>query len=237
MKIKVKLPEKSKIVVEHGQKVDFNTPLAHTAQKRMIFIPIAEMMNFQPQQIFRYIKHAIGDQVHKGDILAENTSFFSTRQYLSEVSGVLREIKHDSGIIAIEQNQEENTTMNCFFIGEVDGIYDGYLELKVEDVHTTKLQEEAPYFGALIYYLDPSITYSDEDLEGVCVFAPEFNELDSIKMEALGAQGLITRTKFSSNGLLHQIILQDEKDFDHIKKKGYPYVLIGHEPMTVIFYK
>jgi len=231
------MPEKSKIVVEPRQKVDFNTPLAHTTKKSTIFIPIAEMLNFDPEQIFRHIKHAIGDPIHKDDILAENKSLFSTRQYLSEVSGILREIKHDSGIIAIEQDQEENTTINCFFLGEVDGIYDGYLELKVEDVHTTKLQEKAPYFGAAIYYLDPSISYSDDDLEGVCVFAPEFNELDSVKMEALGAQGLITRTKFSSNGLLHQIILQDEKDFDYIKKKGYPYVLIGHEPMTVIFYK
>lgn len=237
MKIKVKIPEKSKILVESGQKVDFNTPLAHTAKKNIISIPISEMLSFDPQQIFRHITHAIGDQIHKGDILAENKSLFSTRQYLSEVSGVLRDIKHDSGIIAIEQDREENTTINCFFIGEVDGIYDGYLELKVEDVHTTKLQEEAPYFGALIYYLDPSIAYSDEDLEGVCVFAPEFNELDSVKMEALGAQGLITRTKFVSDGPLHQIILQDEKDFDHIKKMDYHYVLIGHEPMTVIFYK
>lgn len=237
MKIKAKIPEKAKIVVKPGQKVDFTTPLAEIAEKQMIYIPIAEMMGFDSKNIFHHLKRVIGDQIQKGDVLAEIKSLFTTLQYLSEVSGILREIKHDTGIIAIEQKMNNNQVLNCFFIGEIVEVYDGYLELLVEDVHAVKLQEATPYFGASMYYLNPSGKYSDADLEGACVFAPEFDPMDTVKMETLGAQGLITKTKIPTETMIHKIVLQDEEDFDHIQKKEYPYVLIGHEPMTILFYK
>jgi len=237
MKIKVKIPEKAKIVVKSGQKVDFTTPLAETSEKKIISIPIAEMMGFDAKEIFQHLKYVIGDHIQKGDILAENKSFFTTRHYLSEVSGILREIKHDSGIISIEQESDTNNLINCYFTGKVDELCDGYLELLVEEVHTAKLQKDTPYFGASLFYLDPSGKYSDEDLEGSCVFASQFNPLDSVKMEALGAQGLITNASIPGETNICHIVLDDEKDFEHIKKKRYPYMLIGHEPLTIFFYK
>jgi len=237
MKIKAKIPEKAKIMVKPGQKVDFTTPLAETTEKQMIYIPIAEMLGFDAKNIFHHLKQVIGDQIQKGDVLAEKKSLFTTQQYLSEVSGILREIKHDTGIITIEKEMNNNHVLNCFFVGEISEVYDGYLELTVEDVHITKLQEETPYFGASMYYIDPTGKYSDADLDGACVFAPEFDPLDTVKIETLGAQGLITKTKFPSETVIHQIVLKDEKDFAHIQKKEYPYVLIGHEPMTILFYK
>lgn len=237
MKIKVKIPEKSKVVIKQGQKVNFSTPLAQILQKQMVYIPIADILSFDPKNIFHYLKQVIGDEIQKGDILAEHKNLFTTRQYLSEVSGILREIKHDTGIISIEQNKNDSSIINCFFNGEIDGIYDGFLELQIEDAHTTKLRKETPYFGASIYYLNATGKYSDEDLENACVFTSDINSLEIVKMETLGAQGIITKSKFLSDTNMHQVLLDDEKDFDQIQKKEYPYMLIGHEPMTVIFYK
>ncbi|KKQ38618.1 MAG: hypothetical protein US54_C0007G0038 [Candidatus Roizmanbacteria bacterium GW2011_GWA2_37_7] len=236
MKIKVKTPEKTKMLVEPGQKVDFSTPMSQILQKHMVYIPIAEMMGFDPKNIFQHLKHVIGDNIQKGDILAEHKSLFTTKQYLSEISGVLREIKHDAGTIAIEQEEKDSSTTNCYFIGEIDGIYDGFLELNVNDVHTAKLYHQTPYFGASIFYLDPSGKYSDDDLEDACIFAPAVNPIDAVKMETLGACGLITKSKIPTDTKIYQVILADNQDFEHIQKKEYPYLLIGHEPMTVIFY-
>lgn len=238
MKIKVKIPHNAKeVLVKPGQKVDFKTPLARTAKKKAHSIPIAQILGFDPHAIFHHLKPVIGGKINKGDIIAENKSLFTTKKYRSDVSGILREIKHDTGIISVEPETQDEVSINCFFTGEIADIFDGYLELTVQHVHETRLKNDTDYFGAAIFYPKPDNRFNDEELEGACIFAPEFDPLDMMKVETLGALGLITGQDLEVQGGIHHIVLDDDTSFEIIKKKGFPYMLIGHEPRTIIFYQ
>jgi len=238
MKIKVKIPESADLLIKPGQKVDFKTPLARNASTRNVSIPLAQLMHFEPTTIFRHLKKLIGEEIRKGDVLAEHKTLLTTKKYLNEVPGILREIDHDTGSVILEQASDAFESICCFFTGEIDGIYDGFLDLTVEDSHLAALQEKVPYLGAQVFYPHTDLSaVSDEDIDGFCVFLPKVNPFDSVKMEALGARGLIVTTKNPNITTIRQIILRDIKDFSHVGEKQYPYILVGHEPKTVLFYR
>src|SRR5690606_3961211 len=107
----------------------------------------------QPDKIFHYLKKVVGDSIKKGDLIAENKSFLSTKQYVSSVEGVIKEIDHITGIIFIELDNGEEEFKYCFFTGEVEAIHDDHIELKVKKAHKVDIQPSDHYIGAPVYYV------------------------------------------------------------------------------------
>lgn len=237
MNIKVKIPEKIKMTITPGQKVDFSTPLGQIEKNKLRSIPLAQILGFEPKHIFHYLKRVIGESIEKNEMLAEYKTLFNTKKYFSEISGILRQIKHDTGIISIEENQKDSSDLNCYFCGEIDGIYDGFLELKVNEAHTTPIKSLSKYFGAAIYYMNQQTSYTDDDIKNFCVFASNISSIDAIKLETLGALGFVTKTEIPAKTSVPQIVLSKEEDFEYISKHAFPYLIIGHEPLTVLFYQ
>lgn len=238
MNVSVKIPQQAEILIEAGQAVDFTTPLLKKNSKKTVQIPLSEILGFAPDKIFLKIKKTIGDPVKKGDLLAEEIAFLSAKRYFSQIDGVLREIRHDTGAVIIEQETQDAAQMNCYFQGEVAAIHDGYIELKVKGSHKAQTTEPVEYMGAQVYYApEGGIPFSEEDVEGKCIFALEFNPMDHPKVEALGAHGLILREKLSVPGTIAQIILETADDVEHISKKKYPFFIVGPEENTLYFYE
>lgn len=238
MNVPVKIPQQANILIEAGQTVDFSTPLLKKNTKKTVQIPLSEILGFSPDKIFLKVKKTIGDPVRKGDLLAEDKAFLSARRYFSQIDGTLREIRHDIGAVIIEQETSEAAQMNCYFQGEIAAIHDGYIELKVKGSHKAQTAEPIEYMGAQVFYAPAEgVPFSEEDVEGKCIFAIEFNPMDHPKVEALGAEGLILSKKLGVPGTIAQIILHEPHDIEHISKKKYPFFIVGPEENTLYFYE
>lgn len=237
MKVPVKIPQSSEMLIEAGQRVDFTTPLMKRKGKKSIRIPVAEILRFSPDKIFLKLRKTIGDRITQGDLLAEDKSMLGSKRYLSQIDGILKEINHVDGSLIIEQNSEESDMMHCFFTGEVEAIYDGYLDLKVKNAHKAETADPIEYIGAELFYNpDGSGILVEEDIDGKCIVTAELNPMDHSKIEALGARGIISVRKIPSLSLT-QIILPKPEDFEIILSKRYPFVIVGPEENTLYFYE
>ena len=237
MKVPVKIPQSSEMLIEAGQRVDFTTPLLKRKGKTIVEIPLAEIMRFEPEKIFLKLKKTIGDRITQGDLLAEDKSMFGSKRYLSQIDGILKEINHVNGSLLIEQNGGESDTMHCFFTGEVEAIYDGYLDLKVKNAHKVETSEPIDYIGAEVFYnSEGNGGIVEDDINGKCIVTKELNSMDHSKIEALGARGIISVRKFPSISLT-QIILDNPEDFETILSKRYPFIIVGPEENTLYFYE
>ncbi len=238
MKVPVKIPQSSEMLIEAGQRVDFTTPLLKRRGKKTIQIPIAEIMRFSPDKIFLKLKKTIGDRITQGDLLAEDKSMFGSKRYLSQIDGILKEINHVEGSLIVEQNSEDSDMLHCFFTGEVEAIYDGYLDLKVKNAHKAETAEPIDYIGAELFYNsnDGSSMIVEDDINGKCIVTEDLNPMDHSKIEALGALGIISVRKIPSMALT-QIILHKPEDFETILSKRYPFVIVGPEENTLYFYE
>lgn len=237
MLVPVKIPQNVEMLIEAGQRVDFTTPLLKTRGKKTLQIPIADIMRFAPDKIFLKLTKTIGDRIQQGDLLAEDKSMFGSKRYFSQIDGVLKEINHLAGSLVIEQDGGEASLKHCFFTGEVDAIYDGYLDLKVKSAHKIETKEPVEYVGAEIFYSPAEgALFVEDDINGKCIVTSELNPMDHSKIEALGARGIISVRKFPSLALT-QIIVHKPDDFETILSKRYPFVIVGPEENTLYFYE
>ncbi len=237
MKIPVKFPKNSELLIKSGQTVDLETPFHRSKGKKMTRIPLAEILGFKPEKIFIVLKKVVGDTVKKGDLLAEYQAMFSTKQYLSAVSGVIKEIDHNLGNITLELDSEDSKVTMCFFKGQVDAIMDDHIEVKVKQSHKFDTRETAHYIGGPVYYINEINTpLTEENIAQKCIFGVSINPMDQSKIETLGARAFITHNN-SQNINLRQIILQNGDDFEHIQKERYPFCIMGVDKKSIYFYE
>src|SRR3990167_9697823 len=238
MKIPVRIPKNAELFLKLGQKVDFNTPFHRKKGKKMTRIPLAEILDFKPEKIFIVLKKVVGDTVKKGELLAEHQAMFSTKQYLSSVNGLIKEIDHNLGTITLELDSEGSQTTMCFFKGQVEAIDEGCIEVKVKKANKFDTRETKHYFGGSVHYLDVlNQPLTEDDIFQKCIFGLALNSLDQAKIETLGAKAFITHLNSPTNIKLKKIILQNVEDFEHIEKEKYPFCIIGVDNKSIYFYE
>src|SRR5438067_2085971 len=103
------------LLVKEGQKVDFKTPLLETPVSTTISINIASHLGIAPSQIFLSIKKVVGENIQKGELLAQKKTLLSKKTFTSPYEGVLKEINHEDGTIVIEISEEDNSVVHCYF--------------------------------------------------------------------------------------------------------------------------
>jgi len=238
MKIPVKIPKDAVLLIKTGQTVDFTTPFHRLKGKKITRIPLAEILGFKPEKIFIVLKKGVGDTVKKGDLMAEHQAMFSTRQYLSAVNGIIKEIDHNLGSVTLELDSDDAKVTMCFFNGEVDTVMEDYIEVKVKRSHKFDTNETKNYLGGAVYYINEiNKPLTEDNISHKCIFGVSINPLDQTKIETLGARAFITHTKNSQNISLEQIILQNSDDFEQIQKEKYPFCIMGVDKKSIYFYE
>ena len=238
MKIPVKIPENSELLIKSGQTVDLETPFHRSKGKKMTRIPLAEILGFKPEKIFMVLKKVVGDTVKKGDLLAEYQAMFSTKQYLSAVAGIIKEIDHNLGTVTLELDSEDSKVTMCFFNGLVDAIMGDHIEVKVKRSQKFDTRETKHYIGGPVYYINEiNQPLTEENISKKCIFGVSINTMDQSKLETLGARAFITHINNSQNLNIKQIILQNSDDFEHIQKEQYPFCIMGVDKKSIYFYE
>jgi len=238
MKIPVKIPKDAELLIKSGQTVDFGTPFHRSKGKKMTRIALAETLGFKPEKIFIVLKKGVGDKVKKGDLLAEHQAMFSTKQYLSSVNGIIKEIDHNLGTVTLELDSDDAKVTMCFFSGQVDTVMEDHIEVKVKRSSKFDTLETKNYLGGAVYYInDINKPLTEENISQKCIFGISINPLDQTKIETLGARAFITHTNNLQNISLKQIILQNGDDFEHIQKEKYPFCIMGVDKKSIYFYE
>lgn len=237
MKLIVKIPSHKDLLVTIGQTVDFSTPLLKKKAPKTNTVPIASVLGFPPEKIFLQLKKFVGDNIAKGDLIAEYKSFMSTKQYISEDDGVIREVSHESGSVIIETVSEDEDMIYCFFQGTVISIDDDRLELKVKEAKEYEIVQSKKYTGGPVSYQDGTHILPEDEVHNTFVCSNDIKPFDMTKLETLGACGFITLNELKRETSLPKLRLNEEHDYKDILKHKFPYCLVGEENKTLYFYE
>lgn len=238
MKVIVQLPEHTSSLIAANQEVDFSTPLIKKGTLDAKVIPVSQILGFAPDKIFLNLKKFVGEKVNKGDLIAEHKSFMTTKQYVSEFGGVIKEVNYQTGSIVIEVESDKTATFNCFFKGEVVSIDETTLELKVKHAKEFEILRSDMALGGKVSYEDSSLrVLNEEKIDDKIICSEEIKPFDQVKYETLGADGFIVLKNLSKSSGVPVINIKHEKDFKEIQELKLPYCIVNRDSTTITFYE
>jgi hypothetical protein len=226
------------LLIKTGQKINFGDPLVRKKEEEEIRIPLANILKINPKAIFKSLKKFVGDTVQKGEMLAEHKGMLSTKHYVSEVSGIIKEINHDEGSIVIEAEGDKAETLQAFFTGEIQGIDKGAITLKTQKNKEFPTQEATTTFGGMVLFVDSAniATLNEDDVQNKVVFAEKMMPYDTVKLETLGANGFVVQQSFGETKPSVGAIVTAIDHWETVKKGTYPYCIISGKHNTIYFY-
>ena len=238
MKIPVLIPTGVEILVKPGQKVTFETPFIKKVSTEEVKISLASSLGISPDKIFLYLHKFVGDAIQKDELLAEKKSFMSTKQYLSEYTGTIKEINHYDGSLTVVSQLSETLEERCYFQGEIEAMEGSTLVLKVNHAKQFLLQEAAPFFGGPMFVYTPENASQviEDDINGKIVISDSITSYDHMKLEALGAIGFITVKPLEEKAAVPTGLLKEIKDLEEIAKGKFTCCMIAPDHTTIYIY-
>lgn len=228
----------SDLMVKKGQKVNFNDPLTTKKSPKEVKIPLSSILKISSDSIFKSLKKFVGDQVKKGELIAEYKGILSTKRYHSEFEGIIKEINHNEGIVIIETLSEENNTKHAFFKGDIININEKEITLEVANFKEYPLEKTTDDFGGETLLIDKDILndISEDIVNGKIIITEKITPYQRVKIEALGGKGFIVLTS-EHEEIPHPVaILKQAQDLEKIKKIEFPYCIVSKKNNKIYFY-
>lgn len=237
MILSVQIPTGSHATVKTGDTVDFDTPLFETPSQTEYPIEFAQKLGAEPSKIFHFLKKFVGEDVHKGDILAIRRSVLSTKTVTSEYDGKIKEIDHVGGTIIIT-TKEGKHVMNSLIKGEVVEIKNKMMSIQVKDGKEFNLKKSSVDFGGKTFFLDTtSVLLSAPAVANRVLVTETISSYTQSKIEALGIRGYVTLIKLPDETTLPNAQLKTVDDFKEIMKTKDLYCFIDSRLSKIVFYK
>ncbi len=172
--------------------------------------------------------------------MAEKGGFFGKHVYRSEVNGILKEINHEDGSITIEETESnEDSLYLSYFKGEIDAIEKDEIVLRVNDGKNFPLKEASGNFGGPLYILHNKAEVDIDAVNQKIILAEKLSPYQQIKLEALGAGGLISCHNLPQPTRLPTALLKLLKPdlFTVLIDQQFPYCIIDKQQSTIYFYQ
>ncbi len=238
MIIKLPLPQGRKILIKEKDEVDFDTPLIKIVDTKDIKIPISQELDISPKKIFLSLTKNIGDHIKLGDVIAKKKGLLSEKKYISDFTGVLKEIDHDDGSIIMTVTEKGGEKINSFFKGTVKKINEDNVELEVQEGEKFELNEASDFFGGEVMIIDEkNLSKIKEDISSKILLIKEIEIYSQLKLEVIGAAGYITIGPLSKQIDIPYARIKNNNDWEKIKKLNFPYCSIIKSENTVYFYR
>lgn len=237
MTISIPFPEHVKLKVKAGDIVDFSYPFYTSSAKEQIRLAISDRLNVPPKKIFQYLKKFVGDKVEKGDIIAQHSSFFSTKLFRSEHSGIIREIRHQDGTIILDSTANDQMTIQCFFVGEIAQIEKNTILLKVTQGKEIALKQTTGSFGGKKLIQSERHILNAEEIHDRVICAESVPSCDAVKYDALDCRGIISAHTIESEDIKAPIAyLKKIDDWKTLQSQSFSYCLVTTAPDTLYLY-
>jgi hypothetical protein len=247
MSLNIAVPFVGDLLIKKGQEVDFTTPFCKRTSTELVHITLSSVLNTEPKNIFQYLKKFVGDEIKKGDLVAEKKNMLSKKKYTSQHDGVIKEINHEEGTLTIEVLGQEQDTQYCFFRGEIqdlekkqeEGMHLAVIKLKTEHHKEYELKEVSENFGGeILRCTDPiKAKLSSEDVEHRVVVDDRIPSYEQVKYEALGAQGFVMVHSLPEKSNAAYAILKHKEEYDEIMKSTLSLCLVNKVTNKVYLYQ
>lgn len=225
------------MIKEHDV-VDFSTPFYKIESTESIKIPLSTILHFPPEKIFLALHKLVGEDIQKGDLIAEHKGMWGTKEYLSEHTGTISEINHHEGSITIDAKTSNQDTKMCYFAGEILEITGESILLKTKSAKEFELEMTSEEFGGPVftYNEDTRGRTTEEQVADRVICGEEIPPYDQAKLEALGAKAFVTLRPLRDKTPLPYAKLTNIDALEDIIKGGFTYCISGGKPNTICFY-
>lgn len=239
MTITFSFPVKDKLLLKQGQDVDFTTPIVKKGEQEQRVVPLSELLKIPPQKIFLFMKKFVGEEIARGDLLAEKKGVLDKKQYFSEYDGVLKEIDHEKGDLIIESQVKKKQTVNSFFKGKIDSVKKNEITLVVKEMKKFSTKEPTADFGGETLYVEESAMgeITPETVRNKVILADSLKPHIQSKLEVMGAVGFISPQNLNDSTPPAFAKIQSQDDWEQVKKTKLPYCLVDKKSATIYFYQ
>lgn len=237
MILTISLQDKGKILYKVGQHISMGDPFYKTRVCHEVRLSLVEKLAIEPKNIFRHLKKNVGDKINKEELLAEKRSLFSSKQYKSEYEGLIKEVDHIEGIVLIEITQEEEQQNRAYFTGEVVEIDKKEMKLKVNKGKVLDAKDISEDFGGPIIILpDNPNNLTEEEIKGRVYCSRKLLGYEQMKIEALGAVGIISLHSLSERSGIPFAHLNEIKNWEELNASSFLYCTTDKKNSKIYFY-
>lgn len=211
-KIKISIPQGSKLLLKEKDKVDFDQEIFELETNQTIDVNVAEKLSVDPSQIFTYLTKVIGDKVDEDEPIAAKKGLIGKKYVKSPKNGRISAIDHIKGTVSIsyfsngkdEDKDEESAKAKAGFIGIIDKISSGSMILDIDSNSQIPLKSiSADMLGKTYYFDDDKLyfTLSEDEISEKIVIIEDLKTHVAAKCEALGTVGFILENGEENSGL------------------------------------
>ncbi len=236
MIINYQIPDNTECLVKEGDKIDFQTALFEKKYAKEETLNIAQILNINPQNIFRHLKKLVGEKVEKDEVIAIKKGLFTTKKLKSPYEGVIKEINHYQGILLIEVTSENKKQIFSPFKGTVEKVKANQLAIKLNKAVEFEIKKTQTDFGGKVFYLQENQDFTSDEVENKIIIAEKIAQLTQVKLEALGAKAFVTIQSLPEKTELNHVLIKNINDFKKIEKLKYPYCTVILKSDKIYFY-
>lgn len=233
------IPNEVSILVKKGDEINFNTLLYQINSYEEKKIYLAENLQINPKNIFRFLKKFVGEKVEKNETIATKKTFFSQKNIKSPVSGIIKEIDHHQGLIIIESLSNNAKKVFSPFKGVIEKVSKNELQIKINKPQDYQIKKTTFDFGGETFYLKENQFFDIESdqVENKIIISEKLPSFSQIKLEALGVKGFITLESLPNKTDVNFALIKNIDDFEKIKKNQFPYCTIISKTDKIYFYQ
>ncbi|MGB9707366.1 MAG: hypothetical protein ACPL1D_01295, partial [Microgenomates group bacterium] len=179
MIIEIPFSSPDELLIKEGETVDFNTPLIKKSQTKKEIINIAQKLNVDFLKIFKFLKKFVGENVSKGDVLAEKKGFITSKKIISPINGIITLIDHNTGEMIIESHLNTGEILKAFFVGKVNEVKKDRFYLKVKKGISFDTKDSSDIFGGSCFYPSNLSFFSlkSEEVANKIIISEKFDSL------------------------------------------------------------
>ena len=239
----ITVPKNAEVVAKIGDNIDFDEPLFRLFETKETVVSVSDFLRIPGDKIYPYLKKLIGDEVVKGEVIAEKKALTGSKKIDSPVNGKISRIDHNSGEVFIAVEAEINSVneqqIDSFFKGKITSYDEKDSSLTIELHNTINMnlkQCSSDGGGKVFYFLDESVyfTASQDDINDKVVVIESLKTHIKAKCEALGAKGFICIKSGEENFI--GATIASFPDFEKVTKERKNYILYSCHDKKASFY-
>lgn len=208
MKTNIKLPvnQNSHILVDVGDSIESDTPIARNSESaEEKILHLSRLLHVKEDQITKFLRKKVGEKISASEIIAEKKGWLSTIAVTTPVSGIIREIDLKKGTLTVVTHKTQNPgEIISPLSGIVEKIGKEYIEIEVEGEVIKGLKGEgSDALAVLVTLSGENIGTQDfhKDIENRIVVCHSFSEDFLVKLDVLGASGIVSHNVVRESSL------------------------------------
>lgn len=219
------------LLINRGDRVDFQTPLSKRFEATYEYMQVAKDLGISPESIFMHLIKVVGENIKRGDSIAEKKTFLGKKSVHSDFEGTVHEVNHQEGIVTIQTLQETGSILHSFFMGEIEGVDGTQISLKVKSSQSFDLEFAGCDFGGELLIASSAKNLSQlttDDVSQKVIVIKEISNADAVRLDVLDEAGLIlpAENKQEYDSLKNYAKLKNKKDWDSVVTSKMPYALV-----------